>query len=187
MNQNDQHQCFERWMADHIAILYRVVNGFAEGDDRNDLMQEIMLAVWKAIPSFRGQAQPSTFLYRVSHNAALTWRRTRRNYLKRVGQVEAFATLESPSNEPSFADERLEQLYAAIRRLPELDRSLVLLSLDGLSYQEMAAIHGLSESNVGVRLNRIKRRLTKALNEKETYEPRRTATTLEFRRQPADS
>ncbi|MBC8096209.1 MAG: RNA polymerase sigma factor [Akkermansiaceae bacterium] len=170
MNRDDQHECFERWMTDHIAILYRVVNGFAEGSDRNDLMQEVLLAVWKAIPSFRGQAQATTFLYRVSHNAALTWHRTRRNYLKRVEQAEPLAGAESSL--PDSTDERLEQLYAAIRRLPELDRSIVLLSLDGLSYQEMAGIHGLSESNVGVRLNRIKQRLAKTLNQKEIYEPR---------------
>jgi RNA polymerase sigma factor (sigma-70 family) len=172
MNQNDQHQCFQGWMTNHIAILYRVVNGFAEGDDRNDLMQEIMLAVWKAIPSFRGQAQPSTFLYRVSHNAALTWRRKQRSYLKRIEQAEAFVSAEPLPSQSASRDERLEQLYAAIRRLPELDRSLVLLSLDGLSYQDMAGIHGLSESNVGVRLNRIKQRLTKTINQKEIYESR---------------
>lgn len=151
-----------------MAILYRVVNGFADGSDRNDLMQEVMLAVWKAIPSFRGQAQATTFLYRVSHNAALTWRRKERNYGKRVEQAEAM-----PGGENSgTGDERLEQLYGAIRQLPEVDRSLVLLSLDGLSYQEMASIHGISESNVGVRLNRIKQRLTKTMNGKELYEPR---------------
>ena len=172
MNLNDRHQCFERWMADHIAILYRVVNGFAESPDRNDLMQEIMLAVWKAIPSFRGQAQATTFIYRVSHNAALTWRRTQRNYIKRVEHAELFVGAQPLSSQPQLNDERLEQLYAAIRRLPEVDRSLVLLSLDGLSYQEMAGIHGISESNVGVRLNRIKQRLTKTLNEKEMYETR---------------
>src|SRR3954467_5135303 len=168
MNLNDQHECFESWMADHIAILYRVVNGFAGGDDRNDLMQEVMLAVWKAIPSFRGQAQPTTFLYRVSHNAALTWRRKERNYARRVEQAAEFASMEAMPSQTRPADERLEQLYAAIRGLPELDASLVLLSLDGLSYQAMADIHGLSESNVGVRLNRIKQRLAKTLNEKKT-------------------
>jgi RNA polymerase sigma-70 factor (ECF subfamily) len=167
MNLNDQHECFESWMADHIAILYRVVNGFAEGDDRNDLMQEVMLAVWRAIPSFRGQAQATTFLYRVSHNAALTWRRTRRNYLKRLDHAELLVSGDALSSQPQSNDEQLEELYAAIRRLPEADRSLVLLSLDGLTYQEMASIHGISESNVGVRLNRIKQRLTKALNEKD--------------------
>ena len=77
MDIEQQHECFERWMADHIAILYRVVNGFAEGDDRNDLMQEVMLAVWHAIPRFRAESKPTTFLYRFSHNAALSWRRTR--------------------------------------------------------------------------------------------------------------
>jgi RNA polymerase sigma factor (sigma-70 family) len=172
MTLDDQHECFERWMTDHIAILYRVVNGFAEGADRNDLMQEVMLAVWKAIPSFRGKAQATTFLYRVSHNAALTWQRTQRNYRKRVEHAESFPNTENGSSQPSKIDERLEELYAAIRQLPELDRSLILLSLDGLSYQEMAGIHGLSESNVGVRLNRIKQRLTKSLNENKTYEPR---------------
>jgi RNA polymerase sigma-70 factor (ECF subfamily) len=171
MNLNEQHALFERWMADHIAVLYRVVNGFAEGDARNDLMQEVMLAVWKAIPSFRGQAQATTFLYRVSHNAALTWCRTQRNYRKRVEQCEAVGQ-EELSVQPASRDERLEQVYAAIRRLPEMDRSLILLALDGLSYREIAGIHGLSESNVGVRLNRIKQRLTKAIQEKESDEPR---------------
>jgi RNA polymerase sigma-70 factor (ECF subfamily) len=126
-----------------------------------------MLAVWKAIPSFRSRAQATTFLYRVCHNAALTWKRTRQNYLRRVEHAEWFASGSAPSGQPQLDDERLEQLYAAIRRLPEVDRSLVLLSLDGLSYQEIAVIHGISESNVGARLTRIKQRLAKTLNKKE--------------------
>jgi RNA polymerase sigma-70 factor (ECF subfamily) len=159
MDIKQQHECFEKWMADHIAILYRVVNGFAEGDDRNDLMQEVMLAVWNAIPRFRAESKPTTFLYRVSHNAALSWRRTRHNYRRRIEQAALFAEVDSQSDHTPPHDPRLDDLYAAIRRLPE--RSLILLSLDGVSYADMAAIHGLSESNVGVRLNRIKQRLTK--------------------------
>ena len=161
MDLKQQHECFERWMADHIAILYRVVNGFAEGDDRNDLMQEVMLAVWHAIPRFRAESKPTTFLYRVSHNAALSWRRTRQNYRRRIDQAAFFAEIDSQPDHAPLHDPRLDDLYAAIRRLPELDRSLILLSLDGVSYADMATIHGLSESNVGVRLNRIKQRLTK--------------------------
>lgn len=147
----------------HGAILHHVANGFAEGDDRNDLMQELLLAVWKAIPAFRHGAQPSTFIYRVSHNAALTWKRTLRNYRNRL---ERFQT--QPATEPSTTPETrepelLEHLYAEIRNLPLLDRSLVLLSLDGVSYADMAQIHGLSESNVGVRLNRAKHQLARAM------------------------
>jgi RNA polymerase sigma factor (sigma-70 family) len=172
MDLKTQHERFECWMAEYIAILYRVVNGFAEGDDRNDLMQEVLLAVWKSIPSFRGEAQPTTFLYRVSHNAALSWRRAQRNYRKRVEQAQGFAMMEPRPEQSAVRDERLQQLYAAIRRLPELDRSLILLSLDGVSYHDMATIHGLSESNVGVRLNRIKNQLVKILNAKEQHEHR---------------
>jgi len=150
-------------MADHIAILYRVVNGFAEGDDRHDLMQEVMLAVWHAIPRFRAESKPTTFLYRVSHNAALSWQRTRHNYRRCVEQAAIFAEIDVQSDHMPSHDPRLDDLYAAIRRLPELDRSLILLSLDDVTYAEMAVIHGLSESNVGVRLNRIKQRLTKEM------------------------
>lgn len=170
MNSREHHECFERWMAEHIAILHRVVNGFAAGADREDLMQEVMLAVWKSVPAFRGQAHPTTYLYRVSHNAALAWHRKHRAHAKRD-------ELADPVNERSGSgaentEKQLEELYAAIRELREADRSLVLLSLDGLSYQEMAVIHGISESNVGARLSRIKQRLTKTLNEKETDETR---------------
>ena len=61
MDLAEQQQRFVEWTRDHSAILYRVVNGFAKGDDRNDLLQEILLAVWKSIPAFRGQAKPTTY------------------------------------------------------------------------------------------------------------------------------
>lgn len=150
-------------MRDHGAILHHVANGFAEGDDRNDLMQELLLAVWKAIPAFRNGAQVSTFIYRVSHNAALTWKRTQRTYRRKVDEFESLASTDAAHHaaDPSVA--LLERIYTEIRQLPPLDRSLMLLSLDGLSYREMAAIHGLSESNVGVRLNRARQQLANAL------------------------
>ncbi len=144
------------------AILHHVANGFAEGDDRKDLMQELLLAVWKSIPAFRDDALPSTFIYRVSHNAALTWKRTQRNYRERLERFHAepaAGVLAADPREP----ELLERLYAEIRRLPPLDRSLALLMLDGVSYAGMAEIHGLTESNVGARLHRLKQKLTDAL------------------------
>jgi RNA polymerase sigma factor (sigma-70 family) len=163
MTSAEQDACFEAWMRAHAAILYRVSHAFATGADRQDLMQELMLAVWKAVPEFRGDAKPSTFLYRVSHNAAMTWKRGQRTYRQKV---QAFSALPPPPTTTAGDEserEALERVYAAIRELPELDRSLILLSLDGLSYRDMAQIHGLSESNVGVRLNRIRTRLASNL------------------------
>lgn len=167
MQAAERHLLFDRWLAEHAAVLHHVANGFAEGADRHDLMQELMLALWRAVPAYRGGAQPSTFIYRVAHNTALTWKRTERNYRQRVDRFEADA-LRATHTEPVVSArerETLELLYAAIRGLPPVDRSLILLHLDGVSYADMAEIHGLTESNVGVRLNRLKQRLTDAMEE----------------------
>jgi RNA polymerase sigma-70 factor (ECF subfamily) len=159
----EQQRIFADWLREHSAIVHHVVNGFAAGDDRNDLLQEILLAAWKSIPVFRGQARPATYLYRVCHNAALLWIRTEKNYRRRIARFAAFPSDEPASDTDSLVDERLAQLYSAIRQLKPLDRSLILLSLDRLSYGEMAEVLGLSESNVGVKLNRIKTQLAQTL------------------------
>lgn len=160
MPQRDQ---FDSWMKDHLRILHRIANGFAQGTDRADLLQELMLAVWRALPAFQGDARPSTFIYRVAFNRALTWSRTERNYRRRLDDFEREAeSVNSPGTGNDL--ERLERLYAAIHRLPPLDRTLVLLSLEGVSHRDMGEIHGLSENNVGVRLNRARQRLTQILN-----------------------
>ncbi len=170
MDLAEQKQQFADWMEHHSALVHHVVNAFATGDDRNDLLQEVLLAVWKAIPAFRGQAKPTTYQYRVCHNAALLWVRTQKNYRRRV---ESFGTLvpsETSTPDEARVDERLARLYAAIHLLKPVDRSLILLALDGLTYRDMAEVLGLSESNVGVRLTRLKAQLTQTLRTHD-YEP----------------
>ena len=167
MDAAEQHLLFDRWLAAHAAVLHHVANGFAEGADRHDLMQELLLALWRAVPAYRGGAQPSTFIYRVAHNTALTWKRTERNYRRRVDRFEADALRATQAEPVVSARERetLELLYAAIRRLPPVDRSLILLHLDGVAYAQIAELHGLTESNVGARLTRLKQKLTTSLEE----------------------
>jgi RNA polymerase sigma factor (sigma-70 family) len=156
---------FEEWISAHAAILHHVANGFADPSDRNDLMQELLIAVWKAVPFFRKDARPSTFMFRVAHNVALTWRRGHKNYLKHVDAFSADVSAARPTNSSDREQETLEMLYAQIRRLPPVDRSLILLHLDGASYAEISELHGLSESNVGTRLTRIKQRLCDSMKE----------------------
>ena len=162
----EQEQRFADWTRDHSAVLHHVINGFAAGDDRNDLLQEVLLAVWKSIPAFRGQARPTTYLYRVCHNAALLWIRTEKNYRRRIERFGALTPDALGPDADAVTDERLAKLYSAIRQLKPLERSLILMSLDGLSYREMATVLGLSESNVGVKLNRIKNQLTQTLKDR---------------------
>lgn len=165
MKPDEQRQIFGQWLAAHAAVLHHVANGFAEGADRLDLMQELLLALWRAVPAYRGGAQPPTFIYRVAHNAALTWKRTQRNYRQRIDRFEADTLRETTAAPADHGREALEHLYAHIRRLPPVDRSLLLLHLDGVSYAAMAEIHGLTETNVGVRLSRAKQKLTDAMQE----------------------
>ena len=167
MSPDEQKERFEQWVAEHAALLHHVANGFAEGADRHELMQELLLALWRAVPAYQGGAAAPTFIYRVAHNSALTWKRTERRYRLRVDRFEANVLRETEAAPATSTRDRetLELAYAHIRRLPPLDRSLLLLHLDGLSYACMAEIHGLTKSNVGVRLNRAKQKLTDAMQE----------------------
>ncbi len=161
---------FMSWMREHTAILHHVVQAFAMGEDRSDLMQEVLIKLWRAAPAFRGESQSSTFVYRVAHNAALTWHRAERTHRRHVSVAGDIDWMVQPDHGRSRSDTpaRLEALYTALHALPPIDRSLVLLSLDGLSYREIAEVHGLSESNVGARLTRARKRLTEIFNPGET-------------------
>lgn len=163
MNELEQHRQFSAWVDEHKALLHRVVNGFASGADRDDLMQELLLALWRAVPAYAGGSKPSTFIYRVAHNAALTWRRGAANYRR---HMERFGAEVPAAAEPHSREaEALEMIYRHIRRLPPLERSLILLHLDGVGYAAIADMHGLTENHVGVRLSRIRQKLTDAMKE----------------------
>jgi RNA polymerase sigma-70 factor (ECF subfamily) len=153
-------EAFADWLAPHLAALRRISRAFATGADQHDLMQELMLAVWKARPRFQGQSAPATFVWRVAHNAALTWWRGETRRRRRGLAVEAELALRLGDGEDTAQAALLERLYAAIRTLGPVDRSLVLLSLDGLAYGEIARLHGLSETNVGVRLTRARQKIS---------------------------
>ena len=165
MAADTQEKLFATWMREHIAILHHVVQAFATGDDRNDLMQEIMLGLWRAAPAFLSNCKSSTFVYRVAHNSALMWHRTERKHQRHIDVAGDIDWMIRPEAGRSRADTpaRLESLYVAIRHLSPLDRSLILLSLDGLSYDEISKIHGLSESNIGARLTRTRKRLAELM------------------------
>jgi len=168
MTKDEHHARFDAWLTEHSAMLHHVVNGFAIGPDRADLRQELLLALWHAAPAFRGAARSSTFVYRVAHNAALTWSRSLRNYRQRIERFESLvppSAAEPPVGGATESRELLDLLYARIHALPPVDRSLILLHLDGASYAEIAEIHGLTETNVGVRLNRLKHKLTASMQE----------------------
>lgn len=147
------------WVQEHSATLHRIARAFAAPADQPDLMQEILLSLWRAAPGFRGASGAKTFVYRVALNKALTWRRRDKLRLWRF-HAPAPEMDRVADHDP---DDRLDRLYGAIRKLDLMDRALILMSLEGMSYRDIAELHGLSESNTGARLSRIRAKLTKMI------------------------
>lgn len=124
--------------------------------DKDDLFQKVCIQIWNSVPSFRQESAVSTWLYRIALNTTIKWVKKERKHLP----AEALETVQhilEENKKPS--DDRLLWLYEEISKLDEVDRSVCLLKLDNFSYKEMAAILGISESNVGVKINRIKKYL----------------------------
>lgn len=130
--------------------------------DREDLFQNIFLAIWKALPAFRGDAAERTWVYSIAHNVALTWQaRERRWQHRRRGLEEASQVVENP------ADERRMQLEAVISHLTPVDRQLIILWLEGFTIMQIAETAGMRPGTVGVRLMRIRQSLTRTFGTSE--------------------
>lgn len=160
MRANKQDRIFRQWINQHKAVIFKILHAYcAQPQDREDLFQEIALQLWNSIPKFRSDAKETTWIYRVALNTAMQWNRKEKKRLSSLIPLETKHYL-LPGND-RYENEDLAWLYAEIRQMGNVDRSLILLYLDGVSYQEIAEILGISNSNVGVKLNRIKNKLIK--------------------------
>ena len=157
MTEQEQKQIFEKWLSQHKGLIFKIVRAYAfTAMDQDDLFQEIIIQVWHSIPSFRQESSVTTWLYRIALNTAIKWTKKERKH----SQAETLDNVEHILQEcRAQIDERLAWLYEEIYKLDEIDRSVILLVLDGFSYKEVSAILGITESNVGVKINRIKKQL----------------------------
>ncbi|SOD11193.1 RNA polymerase sigma factor [Pedobacter xixiisoli] len=147
---------------EHKGIILKVVNLYADDlEDRKDLYQEIVLQSWSAYARFEGNSKFSTWLYRISLNVALTFL----NKSKKATQLKQ-NSIQEIAFEPQELSERADFLYRAIKQLAEVDRSIIMLHLDGFDNAEISEIIGLSKGNATVKLHRIKQQLTTILNRK---------------------
>lgn len=128
-------------------------------EDYEDLFQEITYHAWKGFPSFRGEAKFSTWLYRIALNTAIS------SFRKRKPVIELVTNLPDDLSEQIIEkNEQQQQLLWAIKQLNEAERAIIALYLEEMSYREIAEIIGISENNVGVKINRIKNKLSQILN-----------------------
>ncbi len=166
MAESAQSSLFREWHREHRGIILRI----ARANEFNlaaqeDLIQEISLQIWNSIPNFRGDCKASTWIYRVALNTAIGWGQKEKRQREKHRDLAENARFLKATTEPR--NEKLEWIYEQIRQLDPIDRSLILLHLEGQSYAEIADILGISEKNVGVKLSRLRKDLTRKATDHE--------------------
>ena len=158
----ERQAAFARIMEAHGGALGRVADCYArEGADREDLSQEIGLAIWRALPRFRRECSERTFAMRIAHNRGLCFAFRRRRH---AAEPERELADPGPGPEEAVgAGQRRELLFSAIRALPVGLRQVLVLALEGLDHREIAEVVGISENNVAVRCNRARAALRRLL------------------------
>lgn len=152
-------------LGDHDGALRRMAATYERDPSRQqDLVQEIWLAVWQALPRFRNECSERTFVFRIAHNRAVShiehWQR------RQTDVLEEHAPIAAPGPDPEHSlsqQQRYERLRAAVQALPIAMRQVVVLTLEGLTNAEVAEIVGISENNVAVRLTRARAALSESL------------------------
>ena len=154
MEAKEQH--FRKLIKEHKDRIYTVCYMFSDDNDEvADLFQEVLINIWQGIDSFKGEAQLSTWIWRVATNTCITYDRKRNRRVPTIPltmDINLFADQDEDSRQ-------IRQLYERINRLGYLDRALVLLWLENLTYEEIGQITGLTAKNVSVKLVRIRQQL----------------------------
>jgi RNA polymerase sigma-70 factor (ECF subfamily) len=162
MNHAERERMFEELFQRHKAPIQRLCSSWLNSEGEvEDLFQEIMSNVWNALPKFRGEAQAGTWLYRIAVNTALLHRRKWRP----VEPLSEVADQSAGAHQNLEDRERLDALRRAIAVLPDQDRLIVTLLLEGLSYREIAEVTGLTVNYVGVKISRVKQAIEQRMTE----------------------
>jgi RNA polymerase sigma-70 factor (ECF subfamily) len=163
MNNVDQKDIFIKYISENSGIIHKICNIYCNSlEDKEDMMQEITLQLWKSFPKYKGESSFSTWLYRVALNTAIT--NIRKSKLNPIQEIISDKVLEIPDKEdiPSL-NQDINELYRAIAQLNDIEKSIIFLYLEKKSYREIGNILGISEKNVSVKIVRTKKKLHELL------------------------
>ena len=151
---------FEKIIHENKSTIYSVCYMFSEdADEVDDLFQEVLINLCKGFGSFKGESKVKNWIWRVSFNTCFSQNRKKKDINKVPLTMEI-----NLYDETDEDNQQVQMLYRRIRRLKPFDRAIVYLWLEGMHYEEIAAIMGISVKNVSVRLYRIKEELKKSPN-----------------------
>lgn len=166
-HEHSLEQAFLKHIALHQALIYKVCHTFERAEEaRRDLFQDILVQLWRAFPNYNGSCKWTTWAYRIALNVAITQRRkSKMSITGLTDQLQQEIDRTRPAGSyDTTADEQAEALHRAIAQLTAAEKALILLYLDDVSYKEISDITGMTENNVGVKLNRIKSKLKTLLS-----------------------
>jgi RNA polymerase sigma-70 factor, ECF subfamily len=156
----DAEARFAELLERHRGIVFKVAATYCRNPaDREDVAQEIVTQLWRAFPKFEPTRSFSTWMYRIALNVAISFVRT--NSVRARHTVALDETHDVEDSSTAEDDERTHLLYAFIERLDALNRALLLLYLDEHSYRDIAAILGITETNVATKISRLKQRFAR--------------------------
>lgn len=158
MTNQEKELLFKKLVLDSHHSIYRVCYAFLNnGEDIKDLKQEIYIQIWKSIEQFEGKSSWNTFIYRIAVNVAIRFKANLINHQKKMADVK----LEKVSTKAveNIDNENVQYLKYFLKKLPDNERLLISLYLEGLSYKEIAEAMGITMGHAGVKVQRIKQQL----------------------------
>jgi len=154
---------FIQLIRDNEGIIFKITRIYSrDAEDAKDLYQEVVYQLWKSFEKFRGDSKMSTWMYKVALNTALTHSSKRKKNREENPLNEAIYRIYEETDH--VMDERIQFLYSQINKMNVMDKGIILLFLEGKSYEEISTITGFTTSNVGTRLTRIKNKLKATVN-----------------------
>jgi RNA polymerase sigma-70 factor, ECF subfamily len=159
LKEKELKETFLKQVQTSEQLIYKVCHFYANNEaDKQDLYQEILIQLWKSYPKFKGESKFSTWLYQVAINTAIAGLRKKKNHVLPYDPDSLPAEI-SESNSFLQKEEMFAEMYAAIEKLNEIEKAIVLLFIDGKPYTEMEEILGIPDGTLRVKMNRIKEKL----------------------------
>jgi RNA polymerase sigma factor (sigma-70 family) len=163
------HQSFTAMIEQNKGIIYKVANGYCQHkEDRNDLVQEIMVQLWRAFGKYDEQYQLSTWMYRISLNVAISFYRKSSKLKEDSTEINDDILQVNEDLAEQQQDENIRLLYKFIGGLNPLDKAIIILYLESHTHLSIADTLGISQTNVATKIARIKDKLKHQFSNKET-------------------
>jgi RNA polymerase sigma-70 factor, ECF subfamily len=162
-NARERSERFSSLVASHGALLARTIRSYAE---RKDLEQDIAIAIWRSLPTFRGECSERTFVLRIAHNQAISFLDKRRRTPRATVDVTEI-DIDGGGPDPEMLaglSERMRAVFQAVHRLPFGQRQVLVMALEGLSHEEIAEVLGVTANNVAVRVSRARAELKRLVD-----------------------